>query len=79
MRERGVVKRDTPFRAKRDAGAKALPRFRVVLPAERELRTNNEKSSSSVTNNAPACIVSLLAGNEKSPLADAAGKRRTQR
>jgi len=27
-----------------------------------------------VTNDAPACIVSLLAGNEKSPLTDAAGK-----
>jgi len=50
-----------------------------VLPAEREQRTNKEESDSSVTNDAPACIVSLLAGNEKSPLADAAGERRTQR
>jgi len=31
------------------------------------------------TNDAPVGIVSLLAGNEKSPLTDAAGKRRTQR
>ena len=37
----------------------------AVLPAGRELRTNKEKSNSSVTNDAPACIVSLLAGNEK--------------
>lgn len=35
-------------------------------------------SQKCVTNDAPACIVSLLAGNEKSPLADAAGERRTQ-
>lgn len=36
-----------------------------VLPAERELRTNQEEGIASVTNDAPACIVPLLAGNEK--------------